>query len=210
MKLIKRKVIVHGDKEIYIIIPYDICLRITGEHDNKGFLVIYGDGSGYEFLRECFSIAAELQKNEIFYIPSSNQSIEGLIDTYQGYEYRHHYSMVLMNYCETQLSMKKIEQLLETSIWTDEIIYRNPNMKTEFINSWKHDKRLTVKLHKKNMYITTNRDGFYHLSMGADQLAGYGDDYKNDFLAHVHFDSNENTASSLGLTLYYWNDKSIS
>jgi len=29
-----------------------------------------GNGSGYEFLAECFSIAAELKKNEILYLPT--------------------------------------------------------------------------------------------------------------------------------------------
>ncbi|MDF2587640.1 MAG: hypothetical protein K0S41_1481 [Anaerocolumna sp.] len=57
------------------------------------------------------------------------------------------------------------------------------------------------------MYISTNRDGFSSLSCGAYNLIQYGDVYIEDSLPHMHYDWNENTSTSVGVTLFYWNGK---
>lgn len=105
------------------------------------------------------------------------------------------------------MSPKEIEDILRIKVWTEEIIKRNPKMNTEFIDRWKTNKRLTVKIHKKNMYISTNNDGFQSLSHGAYNLTEYGDEYIEDYLPHMHYDWGDNTAASVGVTLYYWHDK---
>jgi hypothetical protein len=61
------------------------------------------------------------------------------------------------------------------------------------------------------MYIAANRDSFLSLSQGAYRMQVYGDaDSYDGFLPHTHFDREENTSVSLGVTLYYWkNDRKI-
>ncbi len=204
MKLTKRKITVHGGKEVFILTPYD-NRNVSAGHDNKGFVIVWGNGSGYKLLTECFLIAAELLKNEILYLPVSYRASEEFTETFQGYEYN--YNIICTNYCETQMSPKDIEDILKIKVWTEEVIQRNPKINTRFIDRWKTNKRLTVKIHKKNMYISTNRDGFQALSHGAYNLTAYGDDYIEDYLPHMHYDWGENTSTSVGLTLYYWHDK---
>lgn len=69
MKLIRRKITVHGGNEVFILTPCDISKSVTAGHNNKGFALVWGNGSGYQFLAECFSIAAGLRRNEILYLP---------------------------------------------------------------------------------------------------------------------------------------------
>lgn len=56
------------------------------------------------------------------------------------------------------------------------------------------------------MYISTNKDGFASLASGSCNLAEYGDKYY-EFFPHDHFDWSENTSSSVGVTLYHWQNK---
>ncbi len=205
MKLIKRKITIHGDKAVFILTPYEINKHISAGHDNKGFSVIWGNGSGFLYLAKCFSIAAKLCKNEILYLPIKYQASKDFIETFQDFDYNN--SIICTNYCETQLSPKEIEDILKIKVWTEDIVIRNPQIITEYIDRWKTERRLTVKFHKKNMYISTNKDGFHSLSCGAYHLTEYGDEYMENFLPHMHFDWNENTAASVGATLYYWSDR---
>ncbi len=204
VKLIKRKITVHGGKEVFVLTPYEISWNVMAGHDNKDFVLVWGNGSGYKHLTECFSIAAELHKNEILYLPASYRASEEFNNTFLGCKYN--YNIICMNYCETQLSSKEIEEILKIKVCTEEIVNRNPKINTEFIDRWKTNKRLTVKIHKRNMYISTNSDGFKSLSHGAYNLTEYGDEYMED-LPHMHYDWGENTAASVGVTLYYWNDR---
>ncbi|SHO52525.1 hypothetical protein [Anaerocolumna xylanovorans] len=205
MELIKRRITVHGGKEVYVLTPGNVSKSITAGHDNKGFVLTWGNGSGYQFLAECFSAAADLQKNEILYLPVRYQASEEFIESFGGCEYN--YNIVCTNYCETRISPKDIEEILKIKIWTEELIIRRSDIHTEYIDRWKTNKRLTVKIHKKNMYISTNRDGFHSLSCGACNLTEYGDEYIEDYLPHMHYDWNENTSVSVGVTLYYWHDR---
>lgn len=207
MRLTKRKITVHGGKDVYILTPHDIIRNITAGHNNKGYVVIWSNGSGFKLLAECFSIAAELQKNEILYLPLSYQAGKEFADMFQGFEYN--YNIICTNYCETQISPKEIEDTLKIKTWTEEPVNRNPKVDVELIDRWKITKRLTVKLHKRNMYISTNSDGFQSLSYGASSLTEYGDEYMEDCLPHLHYDWDENTSASVGLNLYYWQDKEI-
>lgn len=116
-------------------------------------------------------------------------------------------NIICKNYCETQISPKEIEDILKIKVWTEEIIKRNPRKNTDFIDRWKTNRRLTVKIHNKNKYISTNKDGFHSLTCGAYNLTKYGDEYIEDYLPHMHYDSDENTSASVGVTLCYWYDK---
>jgi hypothetical protein len=84
---------------------------------------------------------------------------------------------------------------------------RSPLINSSFIEQWKTDRRLTVKISKKNMCISTNRDGFNSLASGANSLVKYGDTFYDDFLPHAHYDSDENTSVSVGVNLYHWQNR---
>lgn len=205
MNIVRNTITIHGDKEIYVLIPQEISQDITAGHDNKGFVMILGNGSGYLFLAKCFSIASELQKNEILYIPVRFKGGHEFEECFRNFDYN--LNIILTNYCNTQISIKDIEKVLQIKVYRQELISRTPKIIKEYIESWKTDRRLTVKIHKRNLYITTNRDGFSSLACGAGNLSKYGDDVQyNDFPPHLHFDWEENTCSSVGVTLYYWNN----
>lgn len=205
MKLTRKKITIHGGKEVFILTPYNISKSIAAGQDNKGFVLIWGNGSGYRFLAEYFSIAAELQKNEILYLPVRYDASDDFKETFNGFEYND--NIICVNYCETQISPKDIEEILKIKTYTEDTIIRKPDVNTEYIDRWKTSRRLTVKIHKMNMYISTNRDGFHSLSCGACNLTEIGDEYIKDYLPHMHYDWDENTSASVGINLYYWHDK---
>ena len=203
MELIKKTITVHGGRDIHILTPVTIHPAITSGH-NKGYVMIWGNGSGYQFLAECFQISAELNKNEILYLPIQFKANENFKETFPDCDYN--LNIICTNYCEIQISPKDIENILPVKVYSEQVINRSPTINTDFIKSWKTNRRLTVKIHKRNMYISTNKDGFSSLSRGACKMAEYGDDYY-DFLPHTHFDWAENTSASVGVTLYHWHDK---
>jgi len=205
MLIDKKTVTIHGGKKIHLLTPCKIDYNITAGHNNKGFVIILGNGSGYHYLKECFLIAASLKENEILHIPiCSNES---------GYkefigDFTSNSNIYLVNYCEAQISPKGIDNVCNTKIFSNEIIERSLDIKEEYVDSWKTNRRLTVKNHKKNMIISTNRDGFINLADGAKHLSDYGDDVEyNDYPPHFHYDWGENTSKSDGVTLYYWHNE---
>lgn len=205
MEITKKIIKVHGGQEINLLTPQVVNPNISAGHDNKGLLIIWGNGSGYKYLSELFMIAAELKKNEILYLPVKFKSTDKFEQEFCNFDYN--FNIVCTNYCETQLSPKDIEKILKVKIYSEQHINRSSALYSEFVDRWKAEKRLTVKIHKRNMYISTNKDGFSSLSRGAFSLINYGDDYEDDFLPHSHHDWNENTFSSDGVTLYYWSNK---
>ncbi len=102
-----------------------------------------------------------------------------------------------------QISPKYIEKLLKVKVYSEQIINRTPTIESNYINRWETKNRLTIKIHEKNMYISTNRDGFCSLAAGAKEMAENGDEHY-DYLRHRHYDSDENTSASVGVTLYHW------
>ncbi len=205
MKLIKKTISIHGGREIPVLAPLAPNSNITSGHDHKGDIMIWGNGSGYQYLAECFSIASELNKDEILYVPSQFKAGHKFVQTFDNCDYN--LSIVCTNYCEIQISPKDIDKILRAKVYTEQIIYRSPTTRKEFIERWKTDRRLTVKIYKRGLYISTNKDGFSSLSFGACNIAEYGDNYYEDFLPHAHYDWNENTSASVGVTLYHWHNK---
>lgn len=206
MNLTTKTITLHGGREIYVLTPQMMNCNITAGHDKNDFVMILANGSGYQFLAECFSIAAELQQNELLYLPVQFKGNDEFTETFSYFDYN--LDIICTNYCETQISPKEIENVLQKKVYAQQSITRSANINKSFIDSWKTDRRLTVKIHKKNLFITTNRDGFSALAYGADHLAAYGDDVKyNTYPPHDHFDWDENTSVSTGVTLYYWHNE---
>lgn len=205
MNIVRNTITIHGGIEVYVLIPQETSEDITAGHDNKGFVVILGNGSGYSFLAKCFSIASELQKNEILYLPVRFKGSHEFEERFSSFDYN--LNIILTNYCNTQISIKDIEKVLHVKIFKQEIISRIPNINKKYIESWKTDRRLTIRIHKRNLYISSNKDVFSSLACAASNLSEYGDDVEyNDFSPHSHFDWQENTSNSVGVTLYYWNN----
>lgn len=201
MKLTKKTMILRGGTEVFVLTPAELVTNVTSGHDNKGFAAIFGNGSGYTFLTAFFSVASELRRNEILYLNTEFFRDNGFVETFSEIEYK--YDIVCTNYCETQLSRKDIEKALTTKAYSEQIVNRSPTTDLHYPDSWKTERRLTVKLHKKIMFISTNKDGFISMAKGSSSMATYGDEYY-DFLPHSHFDGYENTSTSVGITLYYW------
>jgi hypothetical protein len=205
MELNKRAITIHGGRVIFVLTPLLTNSNITAGHDHKGYVLIWGNGSGYQFLAECFSIAAELKKDEILYIPTQFRPGEEFKELFNNCDYD--LNIVCTNYCEMQISPKDIDKVMHIKVCSEQVITRSPVINTDFVARWKTDRRLTVKISKQNMCISTNRDGFYSLACGANNMAEYGDIYYDSFLPHVHYDWNENTSVSVGVTLYHWHNK---
>lgn len=201
MKFAKKTIMMHGGVELYVLTPAELITNVTAGHDNRGSAAIFGNGSGYTFLTEFFSVAADLRKNEILYLDTNHYQDDGFDETFGEIDYN--YAIVCTNYCETQVSPKEIENALAKKIYTEQIIDRTPTVDLHHVDAWKTQRRLTVKLHKEIMFLSTNRDGFISLAMGASNLAKGGDKYY-DFMPHYHFDWDENTSASVGVTLYHW------
>jgi len=175
MLIDKKTVTIHGGREIHLLTPCKIDYNITAGHNNKGFVIILGNGSGFKEFISDFSFNSNIY---------------------------------LVNYCETQISPKDINKIANIKIFSNETIERSLDIKEEYIDSWKTNRRLTVKNHKKNMVISTNRDGFINLADGAKHLSDYGDDIEyNDYPPHFHYDWGENTSKSDGVILYYWHNE---
>ncbi|KNY25857.1 hypothetical protein [Pseudobacteroides cellulosolvens] len=204
MKITQKTITVHGGHEIFLLTPLMVNSNITSGHDNKGYVLIWGNGSGYKFLAECFSVASELKKNEILYLPAKFKGNDEFIQVFGNCDYN--LNIVCTNYCETQISLKDIEKILKTKVCSEQIIDRSPIINTKYIERWKTDRRLTVKIYKRYLHISTNRDGFSSLAYGAGNMAEYGDVYYN-FFPHVHYDWDENTYKSVGVNLYHWHNK---
>lgn len=205
MEIIKRTITVHGGQEIYVLMPIVMNQSIACGHDNKGFSIIWANGSGYQFLAECFSIAAELKKNEILYLPTHFRGNDEFNQVFRGFECN--FNIVCVNYSEAQVSSKDIERVLKVKTYSEEIINRYPEIYRSYPEVWKLYRRLTIKFHKKNMYISTNKNGFSMLSYGASNMAEYGDIHYNESLPHAHYDCDENTSKSIGVTFYHWHNK---
>lgn len=205
MELTKKKATLYGGREIAILCPHEVDRNIAAGHDNKGNALIWGNGNAYRFLSQCLAVAAELQNNELLYIPVQFEASEDFRYIFDGCDYS--LNIVCTNYCETPISIKDIERALQIKGCEEQIISRTATVNCEYIERWKTERRLTVKTHRKYIYIATNRDGFLSLSQGAHRMRAHDDANSYDgFLPHIHFDWEENTSVSLGVTLYYWSN----
>lgn len=205
MELTKRTVVVHGGREVAILIPLTGHCGIAAGQDTKGRVYMWGNGGGYQFLTECFAVAAELDRNEILYLPMHYEASEHFRETFCDCDWN--FDLICVNYCETQLTPKHIDKALSVKIYSEQAVRREPAINTAYVDEWKTHRRLTVKAYKRSIYVSTNRDGFSSLAHGASLMATCDGCHEEDGLAHVHYDWSENTSASLGVTLYHWQDR---
>lgn len=205
MKFNKRTYTLHGGVKQHILVPRKSFNNIVAAHDNKGFEVAVCNGSGYEILNKIFILAAKLKDNEMIYLPT----IAGINEYKKRFDnFTFYYGIYLTNYCTNRISPKEIAKTRSLKVYNEKVINTSINDTEKFIDHWKVNNRLTVKKYKKDMFISTNGDGFQDLANGARRMSKYGDDIEcNDYSPHCHYDWSENTSKSVGITLYYWHNQ---
>lgn len=203
MNFIKRTVALHNNRQISILIPFDYeSFKVTAVED-IGDNLILTDGSGYAFLSRLFAFAASLNQNEVIYFPFGSWQSKELNSTFPDGFYS---GMVIVNYCNTQITNKDIGLILKTKIYTETFLSKScimPEVRPQF---WKSKNRLTIKRHATFIIICTNGDVFSNLAISCIDLSEYGDDASLNLFPHSHHDIDENTSKSLGINLFYWHD----
>jgi len=205
MKFEKRTVKLHGSRTIYILIPESSCDSITATDDRLGNYYAFANSTGYMLLTELFSIAAELNQDELIYLPLDFAYMDGYKTYFTSMSEFHYTSIVVINYNRLQISAKDLKVALGIKTYACDKTERRIHLQAEYIERWKTRHRLTIKTHGKVLIISTNGDNFIDIAHSCDSLTVYNDDAKyNQYPAHMHHDWNENTAKSLGITFYYW------
>ena len=87
MELIKKTILVHDGREISVLAPLAPNSNITSGHDHKGYIMIWGNGNEYQYMADCFSIASELGKDEMLYIPSKFKTGHEFLQTFNNCDY---------------------------------------------------------------------------------------------------------------------------
>lgn len=148
---------------------------------------------------KCFMMASELKMNEVMYLPMSNDFL-GFKDEFHYYK-----GLLLMNYCETQLTQKELKWILEGYTFGHIIEDRTTNKKLEYIEPWNVRRKINVKRCKRHMIVSTNRNGFDYLANGCEYYHDWGDsDEYNKLFSHIHYDNDDITHRSIGITMMYF------
>lgn len=204
MNLQRKTIYLPGKRQVYLLVPDTISDGITATDDNKGYHYILSNGNGYSLLTKFFASAITLEDNEIAYLPLQFRYKKAYEKSFPELE-NHCSGIVIFNYTTTQISTKDITAVLKSKPVKEEPVFRTEDFSSEFPDHWKTQRRLTVKKHGRTLIISGNKDIFTSLAQSSDRLADYGDDAQfNDFPPHMHHDWDENTAHSVGITLYYW------
>jgi len=204
MGLIRKTVHLHGGRDIYILTPETIGREITAIDDKKGYFYLMSNGTGYTLLLKLFALAISLRNNELIHFPLDFAYQNAYEKDFPELE-NHYAGIVLFNYCKTQIDGKDILFALKSKPAKTELINRDTLFFDEFPDRWKTRHRLTVKNRGKLLIMSGNGDIFTSMAQSCANLAEYGDDAEyNKHPPHMHHDWDENTAKSVGITMYYW------
>jgi len=205
MKFIRRTAMLHGGRELHILVPEEInpYAAVAAGQDARGVHQLLGNCAGFAWLENLFAQAAFLQENELLHVPLAFAHEEVL----EGCNYTYLSGFVCMNYCSAQFSVKEIAAVLKTKPLREQGVEREAPK--PYINwEWHREKRwllknnLTVRPHGNLLYISTNGIQFQSLARACKDIADSGED--PDSWAHEHFDWKENTSKSVGLDLRCW------
>lgn len=204
MKLSRKTVCLHGNRNIYVLTPKNISDKITATDDQKGYFYLMSNGTGYALLSKIFALAISLGENELIYLPLEFAYQKAYEKDFSAFE-NHYTGVVIFNYCTTQIDGKDILTVLNNKPIKMETISRDKLLSDEFPDRWKTRHRLTVKGKGKLLIMSGNGDIFTSMAQSCENLAEYGDDVEfNKSPPHMHHDWDENTAKSVGITFYYW------
>ncbi|HEU6438290.1 MAG TPA: hypothetical protein VE028_12630 [Nitratidesulfovibrio sp.] len=195
----------HG-ATIRLLTPCDIPSGVTALELRAGDdYWILGDSEGHAFLAKAFSCAALLPQGEFIHIPvtfTPNAELKSMFP----WQENTFLDIILANYCSLTLSRKQAQKNLACKSCVEEIVER-----VEGIPCYKYDQpwilhgRLTTKRVKKHLLVSTNRDMYLAMAWSSLEMTTIPDeDASNDYAAHAHFDWDDATSKSPGLTLRYW------
>ncbi len=204
MNMIKRQVFLTGEHEVNILIPEKTCCGITAT-DNRGYYYLLSNGTGYSFFTDVFALAASLGKDELIYIPLEFMSADSYKNVFPGEN--HYQGLVIFNYITTKVKSKDIVGALKTKIFKEERLIRQTYYSEDYPNHWETRRRLTVKKIGKLLILSGEKLVFTSMAHDCAKLSEYGDNAKyNKYPPHMHYDEDENTAKSVGITFYYWHN----
>lgn len=206
MKFLCKEIMGKRGVPIRMLIPWAVPSCITGlEICNGDSYWLLGDSVGQRFLAKVFSCAANLEQGEFIYIPTSFLPNCELQERFPK-QTNTFLDLVLLNYCALPLSGKQIEMYLACKTFREHFVDRASRQgRNYFYESWKIDKRLTVKRSKKHMTISANRYLYETMAWAAEEMADTPDeDASNTCAPHIHFEWGEATSKSPGFILEYW------
>jgi hypothetical protein len=197
IKMMKRTVPLHGGQTLHILTPKAPSGEVTAVHFQRGDHYICANAAGFAWLADIFSLAGFLRENEILYapLPFAHRA------AFQATDAVHLDGFVCMNYCAAQVSPKVIAAALHRKPAREEELDCTPRSCKPLQTQWQR-RTLTVRQTGELLYISTNGSMFYALARESADLSSLGDDPEG--WAHSHFDWEENTAKSAGVTLHYW------
>lgn len=204
MVFIQKEIYIHGGKKYYLLTP-NFKTEATGLAVlGKWYTCLISDSNEYSLLTDIFAIAGTLKENELIFLPLNFKRKEKFED-YFGKSVDYFDSIVIFNYCTTQIDTKEINLLLKNKNIKQNVIEKNATFPKSYPDYWKINRRLTVKRKGKLLTISGNRDIFNMLAYTCfKNTEVYDYDYNNYGYGHIHHDWYENTSKSAGITFYTW------
>lgn len=184
------------------IVPDSVCGL---ELDTGDDYWILGNGKGYAFLADAFACAAGLRQGQFIYIPVSMVPNKELSEQFPP-PFNLFLDMVLLNYCSLTLSSKEVVACLASnSRWEGRARIKPMSDKPSSRKEPSLKRKLTVKRVHKHLIISANGDMLRRMSSDGREMVNIPDaPYSNDYPEHFHYDWNERTSRSSGMTLRYW------
>jgi len=204
MNIIKRKVMLPGNREVNILLPEEVCLEITATKNFDEYLLL-SNGTGYSALTDFFALATSLEKDELIYYPLEFSHMESYLKEFP--DEIHYKGIVIQNYIVSQLDAKDISAALKIKTYKEEKLIRSDSYSDEFRKRWETRRKLTVKTAGQLLILSSEKEVFTSMAQSCAVLAEYGDDNDIDlkkYTPHQHHDWKENTAKSKGIIFYYW------
>jgi len=204
MKIIKRKVMLPGNREVNILLPEEVCPEITAL-EYLGDCYIFSNGTGYSAMTAIFALATSLEINELIYYPLNFKHMDAFI--IEDVDENHYKGIVIQNYIVSQLDAKDISAALKIKTYKEEKLIRSDSYSDEFRERWETRRKLTVKTAGQLLILSSEKEVFTSMAQSCAVLAEYGDDNDIDlkkYTPHQHHDWKENTSKSKGITFYYW------
>jgi len=183
-------------------IPDTVCSLEIETGDDYWVL---GNGQGHAFLADAFACAASLRQGQFIYIPVSMIPNDELRDIFPQ-SINTFLDVVLLNYCALTLSSKEVAACLASNANWEGRVWVKPLRDEPYPRKeWNLRRKLTVKRIHKHLTISTN--GYMYRCMARDsrEMINIPDrQTSNNYTEHFHYDRDETTSRSYGMTLRYW------
>lgn len=214
MKFAKKTVYPGGRKEklpIHVFTPANSAPgRQIAPVLCNGEVIVLAGGGAYSFLAKALYCAAlpqgadEGEKGCVMAIPCPFAFKPQLAAYYPNIQ-EHYKGIILYNTKQAGLSAQEILQAVETAEKQKGTLCRAEPAPPSNGGRWETNNTLTVKREGGWVFISGAPAIFKEIAKMCEDFSQYGDGADiNQCPPHWHFDSEENTAGSDGLTLCYW------